>query len=156
MLRVEDLHAYYDRSHIVQGVDLEIGKGEIVDLLGRNGVGRSTMIKAIIGIVQREGWISTRRAATWAGPRASRSPRPGCGYVPESRDIFPTLTVRQNLLLGEKRGQTKTRWPVDEMLSLFSNLRERADTAGDLVGRRKTDADDLSDPGGRSGSDHDR
>ena len=132
MLQVRDLHAYYDRSHIVQGVDLEIGKGEIVSLLGRNGVGRSTMIKAIMGLVQREGSIKFKgrdigRAKSFEIAKA------GLGYVPESRDIFPTLTVRQNLLLGEKRGQTKTRWPVDEMLSLFSNLRERADTAAGVL-----------------------
>lgn len=137
MLQVRDLHAYYDRSHIVQGVDLEIGKGEIVSLLGRNGVGRSTMIKAIMGLVLREGSIKFKgrdigRAKSFEIAKA------GLGYVPESRDIFPTLTVRQNLLLGEKRGQTKTRWPVDEMLSLFSNLRERADTsAGVLSGGEK-------------------
>ena len=132
MLQVRDLHAYYDRSHIVQGVDLEIGKGEIVSLLGRNGVGRSTMIKAIMGLVQREGSIKFKgrdigRAKSFEIAKA------GLGYVPESRDIFPTLTVRQNLLLGEKRGQTNTRWPVDEMLSLFSNLRERADTAAGVL-----------------------
>jgi branched-chain amino acid transport system ATP-binding protein len=132
MLQVRDLHAYYDRSHIVQGVDLEIGKGQIVSLLGRNGVGRSTMIKAIMGLVQREGSIKFKgrdigRAKSFEIAKA------GLGYVPESRDIFPTLTVRQNLLLGEKRGQTKTRWPVDEMLSLFSNLRERADTAAGVL-----------------------
>lgn len=132
MLQVRDLHAYYDRSHIVQGVDLEIGKGEIVSLLGRNGVGRSTMIKAIMGLVQREGSIKFKgrdigRAKSFEIAKA------GLGYVPESRDIFPTLTVRQNLLLGEKRGQTKTRWPVDEVLSLFSNLRERADTAAGVL-----------------------
>jgi len=132
MLQVRDLHAYYDRSHIVQGVDLEIGKGEIVSLLGRNGVGRSTMIKAIMGLVLREGSIKFKgrdigRAKSFEIAKA------GLGYVPESRDIFPTLTVRQNLLLGEKRGQTKTRWPVDEMLSLFSNLRERADTAAGVL-----------------------
>ncbi len=132
MLQVRDLHAYYDRSHIVQGVDLEIGKGEIVSLLGRNGVGRSTMIKAIMGLVQREGSIKFKgrdigRAKSFEIAKA------GLGYVPENRDIFPTLTVRQNLLLGDKRGQTKTRWPVDEMLSLFSNLRERADTAAGVL-----------------------
>jgi branched-chain amino acid transport system ATP-binding protein len=137
MLRVRDLHAYYDRSHIVQGVDLQIGQGEIVSLLGRNGVGRSTMIKAIMGLVQREGSINFKgrdigRAKSFEIAKA------GLGYVPESRDIFPTLTVRQNLLLGEKRGQTKTRWSVEEMLGLFPNLRERADiAAGVLSGGEK-------------------
>ena len=132
MLQVRDLHAYYDRSHIVQGVDLEIGQGEIVSLLGRNGVGRSTMIKAIMGLVQREGSIKFK-GRDISRARSFEIANAGLGYVPESRDIFPTLTVRQNLLLGEKRGQAKTRWPVDEMLSLFRNLRERADTAAGVL-----------------------
>lgn len=132
MLEVRDLHAYYDRSHIVRGADLRIGQGEIVSLLGRNGVGRSTMIKAIMGLVQRDGSISFKgrdigRAKSYEIANA------GLGYVPESRDIFPTLTVRQNLLLGEKRGQAKTRWSIGEMLGLFPNLRERADTAAGVL-----------------------
>ena len=137
MLQVRDLHAFYDRSHIVQGVDLEIGQGEIVSLLGRNGVGRSTMIKAIMGLVQREGSINFK-GRDISRAKSFEIAKAGLGYVPESRDIFPTLTVRQNLLLGEKRGQTKTRWSVEEMLGLFPNLRERADIdAGVLSGGEK-------------------
>jgi branched-chain amino acid transport system ATP-binding protein len=137
MLQVRDLHAYYDRSHIVQGVDLEIGQGEIVSLLGRNGVGRSTLIKAIMGLVQREGSI-TFKGRDIGRARSYEIAQAGLGYVSESRDIFPTLTVRQNLLLGEKRGRTKTRWSVEEMLGLFPNLRERADiAAGVLSGGEK-------------------
>jgi branched-chain amino acid transport system ATP-binding protein len=132
MLRVKDLHAYYDRSHIVQGVDLEIRQGEIVSLLGRNGVGRSTTIKAIMGLVHREGSI-TFKGRDIGRAKSFEIAKAGLGYVPESRDIFPTLTVRQNLLLGEKRGQAKTRWSVEEMLGLFPNLAERADTAAGVL-----------------------
>ncbi len=132
MLEVRNLHAYYDRSHIVRGADLRVGRGEIVSLLGRNGVGRSTMIKAIMGLVQREGWISFK-GRDIGRAKSYEIANTGLGYVPESRDIFPTLTVRQNLLLGEKRRQGKTRWSIDEMLGLFPNLRERADTAAGVL-----------------------
>ena len=132
MLRVRDLHAYYGRSHIIQGVNLSIGEGEIVSLLGRNGVGRSTTIKAIMGLVQRDGSI------VFKGREISRAKSfeiagYGIGYVPESRDIFPTLTVRQNLLLGEKRKRGKRRWSIDDMLDLFPHLRERSDCLGGIL-----------------------
>lgn len=132
MLQVRDLHAYYGRSHIIQGVDLSIGEGEIVSLLGRNGVGRSTTIKAIMGLVQRDGSI------VFKGREISRAKSfeiagYGIGYVPENRDIFPTLTVRQNLLLGEKRKRGKRRWSIDDMLDLFPHLRERSDCLGGIL-----------------------
>jgi branched-chain amino acid transport system ATP-binding protein len=132
MLQVRDLHAYYGRSHIIQGVSLSIGEGEIVSLLGRNGVGRSTTIKAIMGLVQRDGSI------VFKGREISRAKSfeiagYGIGYVPENRDIFPTLTVRQNLLLGEKRKHGKPRWSIDDMLDLFPHLRERSDCLGGIL-----------------------
>ena len=132
MLRVQGLHAYYDRSHIIRGVDLAIGEGEIVSLLGRNGVGRSTLIKAIMGLVRREGSI-TFRGREIGRAKSFEIARCGIGYVPENRDIFPTLTVRQNLLLGEKRRGAKGRWSIDGMLDLFPQLRERADSPGGVL-----------------------
>jgi len=132
MLQVRDLHAYYDRSHIVQGVDLTIGQGEIVSLLGRNGVGRSTTIKAIMGLVHREGSV-TFKGKEIGRAKSFEIAKCGLGYVPESRDIFPSLTVRQNLLLGEKRGRGKCRWSIDDMLDLFPNLRARADCVGGVL-----------------------
>ena len=101
MLEVRDLHAYYGKSHILQGVDLMIGAGEVVSLLGRNGVGRSTTCKAIMGEVPPQG-RSASRAATIAGLPSYQIAHLGLGYVPEHRDIFPGLTVRQNLMLGIK------------------------------------------------------
>lgn len=132
MLRVQGLHAYYDRSHIIRGVDLAIGEGEIVSLLGRNGVGRSTLIKAVMGLVRREGSI-TFRGREIGRAKSFEIARCGIGYVPENRDIFPTLTVRQNLLLGEKRRGAKGRWSIDGMLDLFPQLRERADSPGGVL-----------------------
>ncbi|MCZ6553537.1 MAG: ATP-binding cassette domain-containing protein, partial [SAR324 cluster bacterium] len=99
MLDVQDLHAYYGKSHILQGVTFSIGEGEIVTLLGRNGVGRSTAIKAIMGQVAHTGSIRFR-GEDIGGLESYEIARRGIGYVPENRDIFPTLTTRQNLLLG--------------------------------------------------------
>ena len=102
MLEVSDLHAYYGQSHILHGVDLHVGEGEIVSLLGRNGVGRSTTCKAIMGLVPPRGRV-TFRGRELAGMRSDLIARAGLGYVPEDRQVFPTLTVRQNLELGLKR-----------------------------------------------------
>ena len=132
MLQVRDLHAYYGKSHILQGVNMEVRPGEIVSLLGRNGVGRSTTIKAIMGEVPPEGSI-TFKDREIAGMKSHAIARLGLGYVPENRDIFPTLTVRQNLLLGQKSAKNSGRWSMEDMFDLFPNLRERADTPGGVL-----------------------
>jgi len=134
MLRVRDMHAYYGKSHVLQGVDLEIRSGEIVSLLGRNGVGRSTTVKAIMGQVQHKGEL-VFQGASLNGLPTHQIARLGLGYVPENRDIFPTLTVRQNLLLGLKSGEKESRWSEDDMYELFPRLRERLSApAGVLSG----------------------
>jgi len=132
MLQVRDLHAYYGKSHILQGVNMDVHAGEIVSLLGRNGVGRSTTIKAIMGEVPPEGSI-TFKDQEIAGMKSHAIARLGLGYVPENRDIFPTLTVRQNLLLGQKSAKNSGRWSMEDMFNLFPNLRERADTPGGVL-----------------------
>jgi len=129
MLEVEDLHAYYGKSHILQGVSFRVGSGEIVSLLGRNGAGRSTTIRTIMGHVAPCG------AIRFKGERIDGRPpheiaRKGLGYVPEDREIFPALTVRENLLLGVKRGASSGRWSMEDLFALFPLLRERADVAG--------------------------
>ena len=137
MLEVRDLHAYYGKSHILHGVHLQVGKGEIVSLLGRNGVGRSTCcktVKAIMGMVACTGDVRFQ-GEQMVGLKTYEIAHKGLGYVPENRDIFPTLTVRQNLVLGEKRRAATSRWSMDDMFQLFPRLRERADTeAGVLSG----------------------
>jgi branched-chain amino acid transport system ATP-binding protein len=132
MLAVRDLHAFYGKSHILHGVSLEVGAGEIVSLLGRNGVGRSTTIKAIMGDVHAEGSIAFRGEEVCGLP-PYKIARKGLGYVPENRDIFPTLTVRQNLLLGVKNPRRPGRWSMDDMFRLFPVLRERADMPGGVL-----------------------
>jgi branched-chain amino acid transport system ATP-binding protein len=134
VLEVRDLHAYYGKSHILQGVSFEVREGEIVSLLGRNGVGRSTTVKAIMGEVQPQGSILFKGRQI-AGLEAHAIASLGLGYVPESRHVFPTLTVRQNLLLGVKRDRQHNRWSEEDMFRLFPNLAERADVqAGVLSG----------------------
>ncbi|WP_321946078.1 ABC transporter ATP-binding protein [Paraburkholderia sp. J10-1] len=134
MLEVRGLHAYYGKSHILHGVEMQVGEGEIVALLGRNGVGRSTLAKAIMGLVRCEGQILLRGEEV-RGLRTFEVAHRGIGYVPENRDIFPTLTVRQNLMLGEKRTRSrqKPRWQFDDMYRMFPRLKEREDTSAGLL-----------------------
>lgn len=129
MLTVRDLHAYYGKSHILQGVDLEVGDNEIVSILGRNGVGRSTTLKAIMGDPRPSGEISFRGIQV-AGRKPHEIAHMGIGFVPEERAIFPTLTVEQNLLLGIKGGAGKSRWSIEETWRLFPQLKERANAPG--------------------------
>ncbi len=134
MLKLDDVHAYYGKSHVLHGVSLEVRPGEIVALLGRNGSGRSTTVKTIMGLVEGTGTVRWRDQQI-LGRKAFEIAWLGLGYVPENRDIFPTLTVHQNLLLGEKRGAKASRWAADDMYKLFPRLKERQHTeAGVLSG----------------------
>ena len=135
MLEINDLHAFYGKSHILHGVNLKVGDGEIVSLLGRNGVGRSTTIKAVMGQVAARGSIAFK-GQQLIGRKAFEIARLGLGYVPEDRAIFPDITVRQNLMLGEKGGRAKAgRWSMEDMFALFPRLEERSNTlAGVLSG----------------------
>lgn len=133
MLEITDLHAFYGKSHVLHGVNLAVGKGEIVSLLGRNGVGRSTTVKAAMGQVAVTGSIRFKGEEI-TGFKTFQIAHRGLGYVPENRDIFPTLTVEQNLLLGQKKGH-RSRWSVEDMYQLFPRLKERQHTpAGVLSG----------------------
>ena len=138
MLKLSGLHAYYGKSHILHGVDMRVGEGEIVALLGRNGSGRSTTVRTIMGLVHGEGSV-TMRGEEILGRKAFDIAHRGIGYVPENRDIFPKLTVEQNLMLGEKRSQRKVgkapRWSFADMYAIFPRLKERQHTeAGVLSG----------------------
>ena len=132
MLKVTNLHAYYGKSHILQGVNFNIQEGEIVSLLGRNGVGRSTAVKTIMGEVEPQGSIEFKGIEI-AGKNSFEIANLGLGYVPENRDIFPTLTVRQNLQLGQKSVNESSRWSIEEMFKMFPNLGERAEVAGGVL-----------------------
>ena len=134
MIEVTDMHAYYGKSHILQGVTMNVQEGEIVALLGRNGVGRSTTCKAIMGEVEPQGSVRFRGQEI-AGKKAYEIANLGLGYVPENRDIFPGLTTRQNLMLGLKPGQKEGagRWSMQNMFDMFSNLSERADVEASVL-----------------------
>jgi len=118
MLQIDNLHAYYGKSHVLHGVNFEVGQGEIVALLGRNGSGRSTTAKAIMGLVECEGRIDWKGQPI-QGKKAYEIAHLGVGYVPENREIFPKLTVSQNLQLGQKRSGQNGRWSFDDMFAMF-------------------------------------
>jgi branched-chain amino acid transport system ATP-binding protein len=136
LLEIQGLNAWYGKSHVLHGVNMRVGEGEIVSLLGRNGVGRSTAVKAVMGHVDAQGSIRFKGEEI-RGLKPFEIARKGLGYVPENRDIFPTLTVEQNLVLGEKssRARVKPRWQMGDMFRLFPRLQERRHTpAGVLSG----------------------
>jgi branched-chain amino acid transport system ATP-binding protein len=134
MLKIENLHAYYGKSHVLHGVSFDVQPGEIVALLGRNGSGRSTTAKAVMGLVECQGSIHWKGQQIM-GRKAYEVAHLGLGYVPENRDIFPTLTVHQNLMLGQKGSGKGSRWSFEDMYGMFPRLRERQHTeAGVLSG----------------------
>ena len=132
ILEVRDLHAYYGKGHILHGVDISIGKGEIVSLLGRNGVGRSTLVKAVMGQVNATGSVMFQ-GQELLGLKAFQIAHKGLAYVPENRDIFPTLTVEQNLILGQKKSGKEGRWSLDDMYRMFPRLLERRGVAAGFL-----------------------
>ena len=137
MLELHDVHAFYGKSHVLHGVRFGVRPGEIVSLLGRNGSGRSTTVKAIMGLVDGTGRIRWRGQDV-LGRKPFEIARLGIGYVPENREIFPDLTVHQNLMLGEKRGRGQAagrepRFGFDDMYRLFPRLRERQHTAAGVL-----------------------
>lgn len=134
MLDIQDLHAYYGKSHVLHGVTMNVRPGEIVALLGRNGSGRSTTAKAIMGLVECQGRIRWKDQDI-LGKKPFEIAHLGLGHVPENRDIFPKLTVHQNLLLGQKGKGIGSRWSFDDMYAMFPRLKERQHTeAGVLSG----------------------
>jgi len=132
MLNIDKLHAFYGKSHVLHGVSLRVGQGEIVALLGRNGSGRSTTAKAIMGLVDAQGSLRWKGQEIM-GLKTYEIAHLGLGYVPESRDVFPKLTVEQNLMLGQKHGAKSARWSLDDMYTLFPRLKERQHTEAGVM-----------------------
>ena len=134
MLKLKDVHAYYGKSHILHGVSMDVKPGEIVSLLGRNGSGRSTTVKSVMGLVASQGSVQWNNQEL-LGRKPFEIAHCGIGYVPENRDIFPKMSVHENLVLGQKGGKKKPRWSFDDMYQMFPRLRERKDVeAGVLSG----------------------
>jgi branched-chain amino acid transport system ATP-binding protein len=132
MLEISNLHAYYGKSHVLHGVNMQVGQGEIVALLGRNGSGRSTTAKAIMGLVDCDGSVRWKEQDI-QGKKPFEVAHLGIGYVPENRDIFPKLTVHQNLLLGQKGSGKGSRWSFDDMYAMFPRLKERQHTEAGVM-----------------------
>src|SRR5438874_5025566 len=133
LLRVENIHTYYGKSHILHGVSLEVGHGEVVGLLGRNGVGKSTTLKAIAGLVHPSAGRVVFDGRPITNMAAHRLARLGIGYVPEDRRIFPLLTVTENLRTGLDRGgvtAVRKRELLQKVYEYFPVLAERRSQAG--------------------------
>ena len=134
VLELEAVHAHYDKSHILQGVSMKVGRGEIVSLLGRNGSGRSTTLKSIMGLVRPTGGRVLLEGKNVAGQRAFRISRSGVAYVPEEREIFANITVAENMRIGvQPTRQGAPNWTIDQMYERFPQLRERCDTAAGML-----------------------
>ncbi|RFC65965.1 ABC transporter ATP-binding protein [Fulvimarina endophytica] len=136
LLEVKGLHAHYGKSHILHGIDLSIPEASIVSLLGRNGSGRSTLLKAMMGLVPPTAGTVTLNGRLISGRRPFDICREGLGYVPEERLVFPNLTVEENLVMGVQKGSgAGHRWSLQEMYDYFPRLKERrAIRAGYLSG----------------------
>lgn len=132
-LTVSDLHSYYGKSHILQGVSLNVPERQIIALLGRNGVGRTTALKAMMGLVPPARGSVRLDEQELAGRKPHEIAHLGLGYVPENRDIFPTLTVHQNMVLGQKALNAHGAWSIEELMDFFPLLRERADSKGSTL-----------------------
>jgi branched-chain amino acid transport system ATP-binding protein len=133
LLEVRQLRVSYGKSQILQGLDLQVHAGEILSLLGRNGSGRSTTLKAIMGLTPASGEIDFHEQALADLPGYQRAQR-GLAYVPEQREVFPGLTVEQNLLLGEKRSRDgECRWTRADLYALFPSLQARRQVAAGLL-----------------------
>lgn len=134
MIVVKDIHSYYGKSHILHGVSLELKQGELVCLLGRNGVGKSTTLKSIMGIVRPTQGSIRFDGKELVGSQPYQIARLGVGYVPEDRRIFKSLTVHENLLMGTQKaknsGSAKRVWTIDKIYEIFPNLRERRSNKG--------------------------
>ena len=134
LLDVQDLHAHYDKSHILHGVSLTIAPGEIVSLLGRNGSGRSTTLKTIMGLVMPTSGHVRLEGTDLAGERAYRIARAGIAYVPEEREIFANITVEENMRIGVQpaRGGVP-HWNIEQMYAFFPQLKDRRNTAAGML-----------------------
>jgi branched-chain amino acid transport system ATP-binding protein len=136
MLNVEDLQAFYGKNQVLRGLTMEVGMGKIVALLGRNGSGRSTVAKALVGLVQARGSVLWK-AQDILGKPPHEIARLGLGYVPEGRDVFPTLSVEQNLILGQKPAASsvakQAAWSLGDMYAMFPVLKDRCQTRAEVL-----------------------
>ncbi len=152
LCKVDEIHTFLGKSHILNGVSLEIEKGEIIALLGRNGVGKSTTMKSIMGLTPPQKGSIQFKGEEIAGLRPYKVCRMGIGYVPEERRIFSNLTVRQNLLIGIKpKQQVAEPWSIEKVYNFFPQLAKKGPSERRVfIGGRTTDADCRPHPDGES------
>lgn len=131
LLEAKELHTYYGSSHILHGVDFRIHQGETLGLMGRNGMGKTTLIRTMLGLVKpRHGTVSVRGDVMTGGP-TFKIARQGIAYVPEGRGIFPNLSVRENLMMAARPGvDGQCDWTFDRVMSTFPRLAERINNGG--------------------------
>lgn len=136
LLALQGVHAHYGKSHILHGIDLTVGRGEVVSLLGRNGAGRSTTMKSIMGLVDVTAGHIAIEGRDITNKRPFEIARAGLGFVPEEREVFANLTVDENLRMGEQPSRPDApAWTVEQMFGYFPRLKERRNTrAGNLSG----------------------
>ena len=131
MLEARELHTYYGASHILHGIDFRIGRGETIGLLGRNGMGKTTLIRSMLGLVKPKSGEVFVRGTPMTGAQPFLIARQGIAYVPEGRGIFPNLTVRENLVMAARAGVDGHRaWTYERVLATFPRLAERLDHGG--------------------------
>ena len=131
LVEARDVHAHYGESHVLRGVSIAINSGESVALLGRNGMGKTTLIRTLLGLTRATAGTVSIHGRDCTNDRPHRIARMGIGYVPEGRAIFPKLSVRENLLIGARPGHDDaTAWTLDRVLEAFPRLRERSSTGG--------------------------
>ena len=131
LLEARELHVYYGTSHVLHGVDFRIDSGETVGLMGRNGMGKSTLIRSMLGLVKPRHGVVSVRGTPMTGAEPYLIARQGIAYVPEGRGIFPNLTVRENLVMAARAGPDGRReWTMDRVLATFPRLADRLENGG--------------------------
>jgi branched-chain amino acid transport system ATP-binding protein len=132
LLQIDKIDSYYENSHVLHEVSLEVDTGEMIAILGRNGVGKSTTLKSIMGLVHPRNGVIRFKGEVISGKKPNVIAHKGIGYVPEERRIFPRLTVRENLVMGQKTGKHAgaSRWTIEKVYAKFPQLAERDATPG--------------------------
>jgi len=133
MLELIDVHTYYGESYVLQGISLKIGEGSVVALLGRNGMGKTTTIRSIIGFTPPRRGVIRFKGRDITGLQPNRIARMGIGLVPQGRHIFPSLSVKENLTMSARDTGKPGAWSLDRVYSLFPILKERANCKGTLL-----------------------
>jgi len=133
MLKLSDVHTYYGESYVLQGISLKVGKASVVALLGRNGMGKTTTIRSIIGFTPPRSGNIVFKEKDITGLKPNKIAKMGVGLIPQGRRIFPSLSVKENLTMSARESADPDAWSLDKVYSLFSILEKRANYKGTLL-----------------------